>query len=295
MNSGTGNIATAAGAPSFMSFQLAVTGSTGHVGGEVARLLAGAGFEQKLFVRDPGRAPKLPGATVAAGSYADKPSAVEALRGSEVLFMVSGAEAADRVDQHRTFVDAAAEAGVRHIVYTSFLAAAPDATFTLGRDHWATEEHIRNSGLQYTFLRDNFYLDVLPLFVGEDGALRGPAGNGRVAGVARTDVARTAVVVLQDPPAHIGRTYDLTGPEAISLGEAAAIITRVTGRETRYEEETVEEAYASRASFGVPQWQLDAWVSTYTAIASNQLERTTTTVQDLTGKAPLSLENVLNG
>ncbi|GAA2173593.1 hypothetical protein GCM10009784_08490 [Arthrobacter parietis] len=207
--------------------------------------------------------------------------------------MVSGAEAQDRVDQHRTFIDAAAEAGIQHIVYTSFLAAAPDATFTLGRDHWATEEHIRNSGMAYTFLRDNFYLDVLPLFAGNEGVLRGPAGDGRVAAVARTDVARAAVVVLGNPQAHVGRTWDLTGPEALSLSEVAAIITRVTGRATRYEEETVEEAYASRASYGVPDWQLDAWVSTYTAIASGQLERTTTAVQELTGSAPLDLETLL--
>ncbi|WP_299166883.1 SDR family oxidoreductase [uncultured Arthrobacter sp.] len=276
-----------------MTPRIAVTGSTGHVGGEVARLLSHAGHEQQLVVRDPARAPILPGASIASADYSNRARAVDALRGSEILFMVSGAEAENRVDQHRTFLDAAAEAGVQHVIYTSFLAAAPDATFTLGRDHWATEEHIRNSGMSYTLLRDNFYLDVLPLFAGDEGVLRGPAGNGRVAAVARADVARAAVVVLQDPHAHVGRTYDLTGPEALSLGEAAAVITRVTGRETRYEEETVEEAYASRAHYGVPAWQLDAWVSTYTAIASGQLERTTTAVQDLTGTAPLNLEALL--
>ncbi|WP_323959654.1 NAD(P)H-binding protein [Arthrobacter sp. JZ12] len=278
-----------------MTPQLAVTGSTGHVGGAVARALAEAGHEQTLVVRDLARAPQLPGAPVAAASYADKAASVEALRGSRVLFMVSGAEAQDRVDQHRTFIDAAAEAGVQHIIYTSFLAAAPDATFTLGRDHWATEEHIRNSGMKFTFLRDNFYLDVLPLFAGEEGVLRGPAGNGRVAAVARADVARAAVVVLKEPGAHEERSYDLTGPEALSLAEAAEVITRVTGRPTRYEKETVEEAYASRAHYGVPQWQLDAWVSTYTAIASGQLAQPTTAVEELTGRPPLTLEQLLKG
>lgn len=276
-----------------MTAPIATTGSTGHVGGEVARLLSEAGYNQKLVVRDPSRAPHLPGAGTSTASYADRDAAVEALRGSGVLFMVSGAEAANRLDQHRTFIDAAVEAGVGHVVYTSFLAAAPDAIFTLGRDHWATEEYIRKSGMKFTFLRDNFYLDVLPLFAGEEGVLRGPAGNGRVAAVARTDVARSAVVVLKDPGAHEGRTYDLTGREALSLGEAAEIITRLTGRPTRYEEETVEEAYASRAPYGVPQWQLDAWVSTYTAIASNQLAQPTTAVRDLTGSEPLTLEELL--
>ena len=157
--------------------------------------------------------------------------------------MVSAAEAADRLDQHRAFVGAAAEAGVRHVVYTSFQGAAPDCTFTLGRDHWATEQAIRETGLACTFLRDSFYADFLPLMA-QDGVIRGPAGDGRVAAVAREDVAAVAAVVLADPGAHAGAAYDLTGPEALTLGEAAAVIAEVTGRPTRYVDETLEEAYA---------------------------------------------------
>ena len=143
--------------------------------------------------------------------------------------MVSGAEAADRLDQHRRFVDAAADAGVQHVVYTSFHGAAPDCTFTLGRDHYATEQHLRASGMSWTFLRDNFYLDVFPYFVGEDGVLRGPGGNGRVAAVARADVARVALAVLADPDAHRGATYDLTGPEALTLAEIGETIAGPPG------------------------------------------------------------------
>ena len=89
-----------------------------------------------------------------------------ALEGVKTLFMVSAAEAEDRLQQHCTFVDAAAAAGVQHIVYTSFFGAAADSTFTLGRDHFATEERIKASGMDFTFLRDNFYLDFLPLLAG---------------------------------------------------------------------------------------------------------------------------------
>jgi NAD(P)H dehydrogenase (quinone) len=155
---------------------LAVTGSTGALGGLVAHSLADAGVGQRLLARDPTRAPELPAGVPVAMSYGDRLAAVRALAGATVLFMVSGAESADRLEQHRTFVDAAVDAGVEHIVYTSFYGAAADCTFTLGRDHWATEEHIKAAGLSYTFLRDNFYLDVLPLFAGRDGVLRGPAG-----------------------------------------------------------------------------------------------------------------------
>jgi NAD(P)H dehydrogenase (quinone) len=207
--------------------------------------------------------------------------------------MVSAAETPDRVEQHRTFVDAAAAAGVGQLVYTSFVGAAPDAVFTLARDHWATEEHIRASGLSFTFLRDNLYADFLPMMAGEDGVIRGPAGDGRAAMVAQDDIADAAVAVLRAPGAHAGRTYDLTGPEAVSLPEAAATITDVTGRAARFQDETIEEAYASRASYGAPGWQVDAWVSTYTSIAAGELAAVSDDVERLTGHRAVSLRELL--
>lgn len=272
---------------------LAVTGSTGHLGGLVARLLADVGSPQRLLVRDPGRAPELEGAVPAVVTYADKVLANTALEGVETLFMVSAAEAEDRLQQHYTFVDAAAAAGVQHIVYTSFFGAAANCTFTLGRDHFATEEHIRASGMEFTFLRDNFYLDFLPLLAGEDGVIRGPAGDGAMAAVARADIARSAVTVLRDPALHLGRTYDLTGPEYISLATAADLLTAGTGRTIAFHNESLEEAYASRASYGAPLWQVDAWVSTYTAIAAGELAGPTSAVHELTGREPLGLAQLL--
>lgn len=271
---------------------IAVTGATGNIGGAVASLLARQDARLRLVVRDPRRAPTGIG-EIASATYADAEAVAAALRGTSVVFMVSAAESADRLDQHRAFIDAAAAAGVRHVVYTSFLGAAPDATFTLARDHWATEEHLRASGMAFTFLRDSFYLDFLPTLAGEDGVIRGPGGEGRVGAVARADVARTAAAILVNPDTHTGRTYELTGPQSLTLGEAARIIAAVTGRATRYQVETIAEAYASRQRFGVPGWQLDAWVSTYTAIAAGELAPVTDTVERLTGTAPISLAELL--
>jgi uncharacterized protein YbjT (DUF2867 family) len=272
---------------------IAVTGSTGRVGSRVARQLADAGVPQRLVVRTPSRAPELPGATVARAEYADRAAAEAALAGVDVLFMVSAGEEQDRVSTHRTFLDAAAAAGVRHVVYTSFHGAAPDCTFTLGRDHWATEEHLRASGMSWTFLQDNFYLDFVPHFAGEDGVIRGPAGDGRFAGVAIDDVADAAAAVVRDPAAHAGAAYPLTGPEALTMAEAAAITAAATGRDVSYHAETVEEAYASRASYGAAPWQLDAWVSTYTAIANGELATVSPHVERLTGHPARSLADVM--
>ena len=166
------------------STTLATTGATGQLGGLVSRLLDQAGMPHRLVVRDPS-SPRVPHhdavTDVAAAEFGDLDAATRALAGVDVLLMVSASESADRLAQHRTFVDAAAAAGVQHVVYTSFLGAAPDATFTLARDHHATEEHILASGMAWTFLRDSLYLDFTEALVGEDGVIRGPAGEGACA------------------------------------------------------------------------------------------------------------------
>ena len=161
---------------------IGITGVTGHIGGRVRELLTGSGRPLVLLARSPHKVAPAPGEQVRACDFADQEGAVLALQGVDTLLMVSASEAVDRLDQHRAFVAAAAAAGVRHVVYTSFQGAASDCTFTLGRDHWATEVALRESGMAVTFLRDSFYADFLPLMA-QDGVIRGPAGDGRVAAV----------------------------------------------------------------------------------------------------------------
>jgi NAD(P)H dehydrogenase (quinone) len=274
---------------------LALTGSTGRLGGRIATRLASAGAQQRLLVRDPARAPQLPGTEVAIAEFGDGDAVRSALDGVDTVLMVSAGETVDRVARHKTFVDAAAAAEVGHLVYVSFFGAAPDATFTLARDHWATEEHLKASGLPYTVLRDNLYADFLPMMVGEDGALRGPAGDGRAAVVTQDDIAEAATAVLLSPEAHVDRTYDLTGPQALTLYEAAAVLSRGLGRDIRYVPETLAEAYRSRAVYGAPDWQVDAWVSTYTSIANGELAGVSSHVEELTGHPATSLADLLMG
>ncbi|ROQ37153.1 uncharacterized protein YbjT (DUF2867 family) [Frondihabitans sp. PhB188] len=276
-----------------MTPTLAITGSTGNIGGAVARALAETGLAQRLIVRTPSRAPELPAASIAVATYGDHAASIAALQGIDVLLMVSAAEAPDRLAQHLDFVDSAVEAGVGHIVYTSFVGAAEDAVFTLARDHWATEQRIRESGAAFTILRDSFYLDFVPELVGDDGVIRGPAGEGRMSAVARADVAAVATAVLRDPAAHAGATYELTGPEAFSLAEAAAVLSSATGRTVTFHDETLDEAYESRQQWNPEPWQADAWVSTYTSIASGELEAVSGDVERVTGRAPLSLGQFL--
>jgi len=270
---------------------IAITGSTGHVGGRVAAQLAS--LAPRLVVRDASRAPSIDGSSVAVCEYSDAAASVTALTGVDLLFMVSAAEAEDRREQHRTFIRAAADAGVQHIVYTSFFGADPDAVFTLGRDHADAEAAIRESGMTHTLLRDNFYSDLLPYFADDAGVIRGPAGDGLVAAVARADVADVAAAVLRSPADHANATYELTGPEALTMAQIAERAGAATGRRLSYEAESVDEAYASRAHYGAAQWQLDAWVSTYVAVADGEVARVTADVLRVTGKPPRTIEEAL--
>ena len=270
---------------------IGITGATGAIGGRAAASVAD--LHPRLLVRDPAKVADL-GGGVRRCVYGEA-DAVEALLGVDTLLMVSGHESATRRAQHRGLVEAAVAAGVTHLVYLSFAGAAPDATFTLARDHADTEAALAASGLVTTVLRDNLYADLLPHFADDEGVLRGPAGSGRVAAVARADVADVVAAVLRDPAAHADAVYELSGPEALTLAEVATRAGAVLGRELRFEDETLEAAYASRRAAypGTPDWQLDAWVSTYTAIADGSLARVSGDVERILGRRALTLEETL--
>ena len=269
---------------------IAVSGATGELGGRVARELAERGVHQRLIVRDPARAPHLPGADVAAAAYEDSEAMARALDGTSTLFLVSGHEDPDRISLHRKAIEGARLAGVERIVYTSFMGAAPNATFPYARDHCATEQAVREAGISLTSMRNALYADVVPRFVGVDGVIRAPAGHGRVAWVARADVARLGAVLLTEP-GHEGQIYNVSGPHAIDLHETARILTRATRRAITYHAETLDEARASRA--GHPEWLVDAWIGSYLMLDTGEGSITSHTIEHLTGRRPMTLSEFL--
>ena len=271
---------------------LAVTGVTGAIGGRVADRLAARGVPIRMIARDPSKAPELPGAEVRRAAYQDGEAMRSALDGVDTLLLVSGREDADRLDHHRSAVEAAAEAAVGRIVYLSFLAAAPDATFTFARDHFHTEAMIRATGRPFAFLRSSLYIDFMPWMCGDDGVIRGPAGSGRFWPVTRDDIADVCVGVTLDE-AHDGATYDMTGPDRLTMTEVAAELQRATGRPISFEHETLEEARASRAHFGAPDWEVEGWVTSYAAIATGEMDVQSDAVRHVTGHPPQSLRDYL--
>jgi NAD(P)H dehydrogenase (quinone) len=171
------------------------------------------------------------------------------------------------------------------------MGAAPDATFTLAREHFRSEEAIRATGLGFTFSRQSIYLDVLP-FMAADGLIRGPAGDGRFAPVARDDVADSLVAMLTYD-GHDGRTYQLTGPRTLTMADIAREISEATGDRVTFQNETLEEARASRAHYRAPDWEVEGWVTSYAAIAAGEMDVVTDTVRELTGHEPIGVPEYL--
>ncbi|MCU1601224.1 MAG: Nucleoside-diphosphate sugar epimerase [Frankiales bacterium] len=256
---------------------IGVTGATGRVGGLVAAALKDRGVEQRLLVRDPS---KVTGFDDVVRSSYDEPAGLD---GVATLLMVSAAEHPDRVGQHLRFLDAVAAAGVERVVYTSFLGAAPDSTFTLARHHWATERKLRELGIAFVALRDSLYADFLPFMKAADGVVRGPAGDGEFAPVAITDVADAAVAALLDP--SLVGSFDLTGPRLVTFAEAAAFVGAT------FVDETVEEAWASRRGLA-EDWELEGWITSYLGVRSGELAFVSDGVRQLTGREPTSLEDL---
>lgn len=272
---------------------IGITGVTGKLGAYVAEIIDQAGLSSIHLARTPERAKTYASAELRQAHYANTPEVVTALTGIDTLLFVSAKENADRVQEHKDFLDAAKAAGVQHIVYTSFYGASDDATFTLSRDHAKTERYIKDLGFTYTFLRDNFYLDFFKDLVFEYDEIRGPAGTGKVSAVARKDTSAVAAAILQAPEKWENQTLNLTGPEELSMADVVAIVNEATGRKAVYVPETVEEAYASRKVWPAEQWEYDSWVSTYTAIQVGEQAGLSNDVERVLGRPALSLKDIL--
>ena len=274
-------------------FMIGITGVTGKLGSYVADLVDKKGIASIHLARSPERATVYASAEIRKMVYANTPEVVEALKGIDVLLMVSARENPERVEEHKSFLDAAKLAGVQHIVYTSFYGADEKATFTLSRDHAQTEAYIKKLGFTYTFLRDNFYLDFFIDIALENGEIRGPAGRGRVSAVARKDTSRVAAEILLNPKEWENQTLNLTGPEDLSMEEIVELLSKETGKTITYVDESVEEAYESRKKWPAQNWEYDAWVSTYTAIKAGEQAGVSTDVEKVLGRPAMNLKDVL--
>jgi uncharacterized protein YbjT (DUF2867 family) len=271
---------------------IAVTGASGAVGSAVARRLAEVGVAARLLVRDPARAPRVAGAEVVQAGFDHVPRLVAALRGIDTVFMVSIVDGGDRLLAQQDFVDAAVQAGVRHVVYLSFVGADEHHRTVYFREHGATEAYLRDSGLDVTIVRSNYYVEHLVHFH-HDGAIRGPVGDGRLAPVARDDVAAAVAAILTAPHEHVGQLYELTGPESLTFADVATLFEKVTGEPCGFVDQTDEQARAERAHYGAPDDTLETWLAMYVAVRHGVHAHVTDDVRHLTGREPTPVLDAL--
>jgi NAD(P)H dehydrogenase (quinone) len=268
---------------------IVVTGATGHLGKLVVE-----GLLEKLpadqvaaAVRSPEKAADLAerGVEVRRADYTDPDSLVTAFKGADKVLLVSSSEVGQRVAQHQAVIEAAEQAGVGHLVYTS----APQATTTalvLAPEHKATEELIQASGLTATILRNNWYhenyADVIKQ-AAQTGSFAGSAGDGRVASATRADYAAAAVAVLTGE-GHEGKTYELAGDVAWSNAELAAEIGKAAGREITYVDLPADEHAKALTQAGLPEPVVGLLVALDANTKDGLLAETTPDFRALTGR-----------
>jgi NAD(P)H dehydrogenase (quinone) len=237
---------------------IAITAATGHLGRLTAdELLRRVPADQVvLVVRDPTKAAGFAerGVTIRQGDYGDPATLDGAFDGVRKLLLISGNEVGKRVAQHTNVLRAAKAAGVEHVIYTS----APHAdttTLSLAPEHKATEQVIRDSGLAFTFLRNNWYTENYADRIATalaTGTFVGAAGEGRVASATRADFAAATAAVLAGS-CHENQVYELSGDVAWSFPELAAAVTAASGREVTYQNLSVEKFTEVLVAAGLPE------------------------------------------
>ena len=269
-----------------------VTGATGTNGREIVKALAAQGVPAKAMMRSTeGAADLPPGITAVAGDFDDGASLGKALAGVERAFLLTPSTEQAEAQQLR-FVEEAARAGVRHLVKLSQFAADPDSPVRFLRYHAAVEQAIRDSGMDWTFLRPNLFMQGMLQFAGmvrDKGMIAAPIGDARVSVVDVRDNAAVAVAALTEE-GHAGKTYTLTGPDALTHAEMTEKISAATGRPIAFVDASEDDMHHAMAEMKMPEWQIDGLIEDYAHYRRGEAAEISTNVQDATGEAPRAFD-----
>lgn len=268
-----------------MAGTVVVTGATGTVGSHVASVLGDAGWRVRGVARHAGTCPGV--------DYVEadlrRPRTLEpALEGAAVIFLLTPLEEA-MVDVAAAVIERARASGVAHVVRLSAFGADDAKPITLGRVHRAVEALVEASGLAWTHLRPNSfmqnYLTYFSAAIRATGRFELPQGDGRVSVVDVRDIAAVTRHVVA-APAHRGRAYELTGPESLANADIAGCLSAATGRTVSYEDVSEGHARASLEQFGTPPWLADVLMELYAYSREGLAARCSTDVERVTGRPP---------
>lgn len=283
--------------------KILITGATGQLGESVINFLLEKNPDQSIvaLVRNPEKASRLKekGVEVRTGDYNNPESLEKAFAGVDKVLFISGSEIPNRVTQHKNVVDALLVAKVKEVVYTSFQRKNETETSPIAfvaESHLKTEEWLKESNISYTILRNAVYMDMIPLFVGdqfkETGMIYLPAGQGKSSFVTRKDMAEAMANILAGGN-HQNKEYLLANTEAYSFDDVAETLSAIVGKEIKYVSPSPEEYKSTLSKAGVPQEFVEMFAGFAEAIKQGDLNETGDDLKNLLGRRPVSLQEYL--
>lgn len=269
--------------------KILVTGATGTVGGAVARNLVEMGRPIRVFVRDPAKLDDLANVLeIAVGDLSKPETLPPAMEGIERIFLVT----AD-TKQDLAVISAAKDQGVRHIVKLSTQEAGMPGVEGHGHWHREREKLLETSGLHWTFLRPNMFMDTTFQWINSirsEGVVYFPGGHARFPPIDPDDVGAVGAVSLASDT-HLDKAFELTGPELLSVEEMVGILARVTGRSIRYvdiPESAVREQFLK---MNMPAYVTDGLVATFRSLRAGKYAYLSDAVQRVLGRPPRTFES----
>jgi len=272
-----------------------LTGATGKIGAETAKQLVGKGAPVRALVRDAAKAAPLEAAGVelAVGNIADAAAVRQALTGVRQAFLLLP-NGEQQEASEKQFTDLCRAAGVGHLVKMSSMEAVPTAQTPIPRAHWAVEEYIRASGLAWTMVKPNFFMQNLlasAKSIREQGLFSLPMGDGTTGMADARDIGAVCAEVLTGQ-GHAGQSYEITGPEVLTFHQVAERFTSVLGRPIRYVPMPMAQ-FRERMTGVLKPWHLNAVCELFQEIADIGLDHTTGTFRRLMGRDPISLDRFI--
>ena len=283
-----------------MTNKLLVTGASGNLGGLVLDHLLASGVAASDIIATTRDASKLAdyaakGVDVRVADFDDEAGLAEAFKGADRLALISTSELmvpGKRLTQHKAAIAAAKAAGVKHIAYTSLLNPGPESKIFFAPDHLGTEDAIKASGLTYSILRNTWYqenlLGSLPHSV-ETGQWFTSTANGKISLVSRADCAAALAAALAST-STASETYSVTGPDAMTFTEIAAVASDVFGKPIAVIDITDEQLAEGLKSAGLPGFVVDLVVGYEQTVRQGSFDTVSDAVETLTGKKPTGMK-----
>jgi len=269
-----------------------LTGATGQTGSAAADALIKGGAILRALVRDTAKAKHLAdaGVELVQGDMADRNALDKALDGiDKALLIPANSEKQSTIE--KGFIDAALAAGVGHVVKLSSIAATPNTPLTIPRMHGEAETHLRASGMQWTMIRPNSFMQNLIPTIRNQEQFFLPCGDGKVSFVDVRDIGAVLAAVLT-LNGHENKSYDLTGPESLSFADVAEKVSAATGRQVTYVD-APPDAFREKLAEYIGTWRAAAVTEMLVDTATGSLDRSSDGVKRVLGREPISLEQFL--